>query len=371
VADTALDGKDFSTALLAGRDDAPVPVLAENVEHVANVPGSTGGHVGITGDRLYLGTYGYGFRIFDISEPEDPEQIGEYVPGPQSEDDLGVRADAVPTGFDVDERRFVILNGTNRARGTQQSEFLDVTDPEDPVLLHRFTGAADGEAHVGNIAHDRLWWLPSGGSGENGFRVYDLSPLLEDEPQPPVNLFRGNPVELWRDSSHRGDRNPGPGFTHSHDLQIYTDHPVKVGVDEDGDPVFEPRDIVLLAEGGNYLGAGNTGSIFVIDVTDPEAPVVLNRWRHERDDPGAHPIRYYHEVQFLDSDPSVMIVTDEDLHNGCEAGGVYTVRVSDDLTEATKLGEWFNGTGTPALVCSVHVFTTQGHHMFIGSYNAG
>jgi hypothetical protein len=105
--------------------------------------------------------------------------------------------------------------------------------------------------------------------------------------------------------------------------------------------------------------------------TDPADPVVLNRWRHEQDDPEAHPIRYYHEVRFLDGDPSVMIVTDEDLHNGCEAGGIYTVQVSDDLTEAGKLGEWFNGTGTPAPICSVHVFDTVGHHMFIGSYSAG
>ena len=43
----------------------------------------------------------------------------------------------------------------------------------------------------------------------------------------------------------------------------------------------------------------------------------------------------------------------------------------DDLTEATELSEWFIGTGTPAPVCSVHVFSTHGDHMFIGSYNAG
>lgn len=64
-------------------------------------------------------------------------------------------------------------------------------------------------------------------------------------------------------------------------------------------------------------------------------------------------------------------MTDEDLHNGCDAGGVTILRVSPDLTEATELAEWFVGAGTPAPVCSSHVFSTRGHHMFMGSYNAG
>ena len=45
------------------------------------------------------------------------------------------------------------------------------------------------------------------------------------------------------------------------------------------------------------------------------------RWLHERG-PDHHPIRYHHEVQFLDGDPRTVLVTDEDLHNGCSAGGV-------------------------------------------------
>jgi hypothetical protein len=66
-----------------------------------------------------------------------------------------------------------------------------------------------------------------------------------------------------------------------------------------------------------------------------------------------------------------MIVTDEDLHNGCDAGGVTLVRISPDLTQATELSEWFIGSGTPAPVCSSHVFSTKGDFMYMGSYNAG
>ena len=121
------------------------------------------------------------------------------------------------------------------------------------------------------------------------------------------------------------------------------------------------RDIALLAEGGNYTAGDDSGSVFVIDVTDPAKPVVLNRWLHEKG-PGHHPIRYHHEAQFLDGDPSVMLVTDEDMHNGCgNAGGVVAVRLSrGPAPRTTELSEWFIPAGTPAPVCSVHVFSSSG-----------
>jgi hypothetical protein len=109
----------------------------------------------------------------------------------------------------------------------------------------------------------------------------------------------------------------------------------------------------------------------VIDVTDPRNPVVLLRWLHEQG-PDHHPIRYHHEVQFLDSQPGLMLVTDEDMHNGCgSAGGITAVRLAPSLTSATEVSEWFIPFGTPAPVCSVHVFSSEGSLVFLGSYNAG
>jgi hypothetical protein len=77
-----------------------------------------------------------------------------------------------------------------------------------------------------------------------------------------------------------------------------------------------------------------------------------------------------------------MLVTDEDLHHPCgegdgglldtAGGGVVAVRLSDDLTStATELSEWFIPAGTPAPVCSVHVFSSEGSLVAFGSYNAG
>lgn len=343
----------------------PISVpLWDNVKHVAGDNTSTGGHVVRQGNRLYVGAYGLGMRIFDISEADRPRLIGSYMPG--------VRADAVPDAAVFDGRHIATLNGTRRVTSTDlrtdKTEFLDVTDPAKPRVLWTFVGAADGEAHNGDIADARRWWVASGGSGVNGLRIYDLNPLLGATPAAPANLFRGDPRVLWEASPHRQGRPVGPAFTHTHDVEIYLDRPVR-----QPSGLLAPRDILLLAEGGDYLNDnGNTGSTFVIDITNPRAPVVLNRWLHERGD-GHHPIRYHHEVQFLDGDPTVMLVTDEDMHNGCGgAGGITTLRVSEDLTRVEReLSEWFVPAGTPAPVCSVHVFSSAGSLVFLGSYNAG
>lgn len=367
--------------------------VTENVEMVDSDGGITGGHVVAEGDRLYVGAYGAGMRIFDISDPSNPREIGAYLPGN--------RADAVPDaaayGSKRAPRHIAVLNGTRRTTFTQdtrtdRSEFLDVSDPSNPILLHEFVGQEDGEAHNGDIVDKRRLWLPSGGTGVSGdgrwgLRIYDLQPLIKtpaskctpespDNPCAPIRIFNGNPVTLWENSPHRGDRAVGAPFTHTHDITVYTDYPVQVN------GKIVKRDIALLAEGGNYADdAGNTGSVFVIDITDPRSPTVLLRWLHERA-PDHHPIRYHHEAQFLESDPRVMLVTDEDLHHPCgeddgadevdaAGGGVVAVRLSPDLTQATELSEWFIPLGTPAPVCSVHVFSSQGSLVAFGSYNAG
>jgi hypothetical protein len=372
--------------------------LADNVARVGGENTSTGGHVVVEGSRLYVGAYGLGMRIFDISDREKPKLIGQYTPGS--------RADAVPDAINVGDRKFAVLNGTsrvgvdNRVR-TQRSEFLDVTNAAAPKLLAHFIGATDGEAHNGDVVDERRLWFPSGGSGSNGLRVYDLTPTLTTaasrcapasaesggdrsdgtgNPCAPRKIYgskpatstdpvgQGNPTLLWEHSPYRNGRAVGAPFTHTHDITVYVNHPVRRP-----DGTLAQRDIALLAEGGNYTNdAGDTGSVFVIDVTDPRNPVVLNRWLHARGE-NHHPIRYHHEVQFLDGDPTVMLVTDEDLHNGCGgAGGAVALRVSEDLTRVTEeLSEWFIPFGTPAPVCSVHVFDSEGALVFFGSYNAG
>jgi hypothetical protein len=366
-----------SAALVAGAvpvvlsaQAAPVGLVAQNVNHVATVPGGTGGHSIIEGDRLYVGAYGYGMRLFDIKDPRNPKVLGQFVPGPQPgqpDQDVGVRADAVPDAAVLKDsagkdRHIVTLNGTGRTPGAQQTEFLDWTDPANPKLLHRFTNVEDGESHNGDIVDARKWWIPS---GRTSFRIYDLSPLLDPSgAKAPENLFRKNIGEMWKESPHNPDPSAAPGGTTSiHDIEIYVDRPVL----RDGEMV--KRDIALVAEGGDYLQGNNTGNLYIVDITDPREPEVL--LRHKRTAADGKPQRYVHEAQFLQGQPDVLITTDEDLHNGCDNGGIAVFRVSPDLKSIVELSEWYIGTGTPAAVCSVHVMSTKGNYAFFGSYNAG
>jgi hypothetical protein len=341
--------------------------LSKNTTYLGGDNGFTGGHIAIEGKRLYLGSYGRGMRVYDIRDQAAPRFLGEYAPG--------LRADAPPDAIDVGDRHIAVLNGTRRthtndalpgATRTDRTEWLDMTDPAHPrVLATVGPNQRDGESHNGDIVDSRRLYFPSGGTGDQGLRIYDINPVLDEaNPQAPVNIFRGNPGTLWKNSPYRQGRPEGAPFTHTHDITVYPNMDV-AGLGK--------RDIALLAEGGNYANnSGDTGSVFVIDVTDPRNPVVLLRWLHERG-PGHHPIRYHHEAQFLDSDRRLMLVADEDMHNGCgNAGGVVAVRLSADLQHVVREeSEWFMPLGTPAPVCSVHVFESKGDNVFFGSYNGG
>ncbi|MBW3601724.1 MAG: hypothetical protein KY434_03365 [Actinobacteria bacterium] len=353
-------------------------VVQEHVRHVTTVPGATGGHAVIEGDRLYVGAYGLGMRLFDLTDPYDPQPVGEFYPGPQPgqpDNDIGLRADAVPDAAVFDGRHIVTLNGTSRTAGAQQTEFVDWTDPADPQVLWRFTDSTNGEAHNGDIVDARRLWLPSGGG--NGLRIYDLEPLLAEPPAAPTQLVMVNPVTLWLESPYRQDRPVGGNFSHIHDIEVYVDREVLLPegqwVDSDGDGVadktYAKRDIALLAEGGSYLSGNNSGSLFIVDITDPANPVAL--LRYQRPAGLGQPVRYVHEAQFLDGQPDILVTSDEDLHNGCDAGGVTIHRVSEDLTQIEELSQWFIGTGTPAAVCSSHVMSTKDDFLFFGGYNAG
>src|ERR671915_2650929 len=155
----------------------PMPVTPpENVSYVTGDNGFTGGHVVTQGDRLSLGSYGRGPHIYDTRDPAAPQRIGAYPPG--------LRVDTPPDAIDVGDRRFAVLNGTRRTHSslpaqarTDRTEWLDGTDPTAPKVLHTFgPDQVDGEAHNGDIVDSRRLYVPSGGGGGPGPRVYDISP---------------------------------------------------------------------------------------------------------------------------------------------------------------------------------------------------
>src|SRR3990170_7797519 len=215
---TAHEGEHAIVPVVAFGELAPTPLAPrENVEYVGGDNGFTGGHVAIESGRLYLGSYGNGMRIYDISNPADPTFLGKYTPG--------LRADTPPDAAVLDGRHIAVLNGTRRTHAalppdarTDRTEFLDVTDPASPKVLWTFgPDQIDGESHNGYIVDERRIYLPSGGIGAQGLRIYDLRPLLAKRPAAPRNVFRGDPAELWTRSPYRGDKPVGAPFTHTHD----------------------------------------------------------------------------------------------------------------------------------------------------------
>jgi hypothetical protein len=164
-------------------------------------------------------------------------------------------------------------------------------------------------------------------------------------------------------------------FDHTHDITIHTDRRILLPewewVDRNGDrspdPTWGKRDIALLAAAGN----GNMDAAYVIDITDPTAPVVISKW-HNPTGGSNNEIGYLHEAQFLHGDRSTIVVTDEDF-SGCEEGRLYTIRVSPNLVDMRKLAEWAIGSGThdTSLCLGSHVFSSNDRHVFMGAYVAG
>lgn len=135
--------------------------------------------------------------------------------------------------------------------------------------------SAQGEAHNGDIVDARRLWLPSGGSGANGLRIYDLSPLLRTPAAAPTSLLASgtvngkNPVDLWAASPYRGNRPVGAPFTRTHDVSVYVDQPV-----QQADGSVALRDIVLLAEGGSYTNTPATPAAS----SSSTSPTRATRW---------------------------------------------------------------------------------------------
>lgn len=85
------------------------PRTARNIEHVANVCGIVGTDVefqsradeaGDIHDYAFVGTMGFGFRIFDITDPENPTSAGAYIATTGWQNDIQVRGDIVVSTFD-------------------------------------------------------------------------------------------------------------------------------------------------------------------------------------------------------------------------------------------------------------------------------
>jgi hypothetical protein len=151
---------------------------AKNIAHLANVCGFVGTDIefqsrvdasGRVHDYAFVGTMGAGTRIFDVTDPANPQFAGGYL-DPGWQNDVQVRGDTLVIGFDwllVGADVSTCLQGKNLARGTATEAGVDIVRLNfDPVsatfetsLVDCYLSSVDtGGAHTTTI-HPSGDWL--------------------------------------------------------------------------------------------------------------------------------------------------------------------------------------------------------------------
>ena len=167
-----------------------VPRSAKNVAHLANVCGFVGTDVelqsrtdarGKLRDFAFVGTMGYGTRVYDVTDPRHPFQVGGYA-DPGWQNDVQVRGDTLVIAFDplvVGVNVSTCLRQSNPA-GSATRGGVDVVRLEYDGVLNRFTtrlagcylNTVSGGAHNATL-HPSGEWLAIDTSS-SGIEVVDL-----------------------------------------------------------------------------------------------------------------------------------------------------------------------------------------------------
>jgi hypothetical protein len=167
-----------------------VPRSAKNIAHLANVCGVVGTDVefqsrtdakGKVHDFAFVGTMGYGARIYDVTDPRHPFQVGGYA-DPGWQNDVQVRGDTLVTTFDplvVGVNASLCLRQSNPSASATRGG-VDVIRLEYDGVLNRFTtrlagcylNAVSGGAHTATL-HPSGTWLAVNTSA-SGIEVVDL-----------------------------------------------------------------------------------------------------------------------------------------------------------------------------------------------------
>jgi hypothetical protein len=247
--------------LTAAQEQAPLEGSGENMELVANVP-MEGGSSGVAasdlelhGDHAFVGSYGEGMVVVDISDPTKPRRVGKFnCPGGQNDIQLS------PDG------RWVAMAIETRSNTCHPQDegtsILDVSDPANPREV-----AFINREELPNGSHNNTldWpylYVNQYATSYSQLEIFDLS--TPSQPRKVGGLsFDGE------DSVH----------------DLYVDH---------------------RPDGRTFAYAASIGFTDVIDVTDPSAPLLRERLA----DPHVT-ISHQAEPNF---DRRLLLVTDE--YNG-------------------------------------------------------
>jgi hypothetical protein len=414
----------MSLALPAGADHGNADEASPNMLHVANLPPpptflvgppnearfnsdlafwEAGGVKGFP-HMLAQGNYD-GFRLVDVSDPEDPTQIS-FLECRANQGDLSfyqaenrlllIQSIEEPVTNDdcATARDTPIVPGTNpvtgvpsvfRQKGHEGLRIFDVTDPETPVHIATVRTTCGSHTHT-TIRDDEnqrgLVYVSSYPSGARVTRREDLGTL----PQQPNCLPDHNRISIVEIP----DKAPETAHVLK-EQPLDNDTAVWTATGNGGSPVRGCHDITVFEFSDDYKVAGGAclseGQLW--DVSDPANPTTNVPGRHSHirnpfiDGPTPPNRGLFHTASFS-WDGEVVLFTDEwrgGGAHGCDGpedtrGNVWFYGNVPPGTEPPLYGRYILPRPQPAQeVCTMHngnvIPTNEGHFGVSSAYQAG
>lgn len=283
---------------------------SSNMEHVAHIPEPTATGIETQGNYLFVGLLDQGMKIYDISTPELPVEVGFYA-GPGYQNDVAVSGkiallatdppDAAP-GFDVidisdpahpklimeyrDRRAHAITLEGHLAfpSGNRFMDIIDLSDPYHPKKVGTFE--ASSFIHDVKILGNRAYLAL--GTGQ-GVQVVDISDVTNPKA---VSIL----VDPETDYSHETIPNADGSLIVMSDESYETSTPggeltfidssseshlnilSKFTIDVTGYPpgVYSVHNFQI--DGDKIIAAWYSGGTRVIDISDPSNPVEVGHF---------------------------------------------------------------------------------------------
>lgn len=158
------------------------PILSDNVEHLANIPGQ----VGISGcfmqtDEIFVTSGLESVRVFDVSDGTNPTQVG-VLPNAVFENEAmncgerkidGRRQRFALIGVDLYQASPGDPDHVNQGDG-QEIVIVDVTDPTAPAIIGRAPATTSTHTVTCVVDSNCRYAYSAGDSGDGTFSIIDL-----------------------------------------------------------------------------------------------------------------------------------------------------------------------------------------------------
>ncbi|MCP8616303.1 LVIVD repeat-containing protein [Salirhabdus salicampi] len=301
------DSLDLSTSVST---DLNIFSKSTNMEHIAHIPEPSATGIETQGNYLYVGIIGEGMKIYDISDPASPVEIGWYA-SPGYQNDVAVSGkvallatdppDADP-GFEIidisDPTNPTLIANYNERRahaisfvgelafpsGNQNMDIIDLRNPSNPKVIGTFE--AHATIHDVHVSGNRAYLAT--GSGQ-GMQIVDIS-----DPTNPKEVSLT--IDSETDYSHETIPNEDHSIVVMSDESYSTSAPggelTFYDTSDESDPNLLSKFFIsdegmppgfysahnFQVDGDKIITAWYTGGTRVIDISNPANPVEIGHF---------------------------------------------------------------------------------------------